>query len=133
MGSYLRNGSPGNLSRTPSVSWNNRAVTDPTQTSAQQSTHDPDWWKTAVIYQIYPRSFADANGDGMGDLQGVVSRVSYLADLGVDPADVGLAAAWTTVLEATPRPPKQPGRVVTDTDGAGAAALVEFLVAGRYV
>jgi electron transfer flavoprotein beta subunit len=56
-----------------------------------------------------------------------------LADLGVDPAAVGLSAAWTTVLEATPRPPKQPGRVVTDADGAGSAALVEFLVAGRYV
>ncbi|MCA1481395.1 electron transfer flavoprotein subunit beta, partial [Bradyrhizobium sp. NBAIM08] len=56
-----------------------------------------------------------------------------LADLGVEPADVGLSAAWTTVIEATPRPPKQPGRVVTDADGAGSAALVEFLVAGRYV
>ena len=84
MGSYLRNGSPENLSRTPAVSWNNRGVTDPTHSSAPESVHDPDWWKTAVIYQIYPRSFADANGDGMGDLQGVVSRVSYLADLGVD-------------------------------------------------
>ncbi|GAA1847458.1 electron transfer flavoprotein subunit beta/FixA family protein [Microlunatus capsulatus] len=56
-----------------------------------------------------------------------------LADLGVDPAQVGLAAAWTTVLEATPRPPRQAGRVVPDEDGAGAGALVEFLVAGRYV
>jgi electron transfer flavoprotein beta subunit len=56
-----------------------------------------------------------------------------LADLGVDPADVGLAAAWTTVLATTPRPPKQPGRVVADEAGAGSAALVEFLVAGRYV
>jgi alpha-glucosidase len=64
--------------------WNNHAVTDPTQPSAPQRSHDRDWWKTAVIYQIYPRSFADANGDGMGDLQGVVSRVGYLAELGVD-------------------------------------------------
>ncbi len=56
-----------------------------------------------------------------------------LADLGVDPADVGLAAARTTVLETTPRPPKQAGRVVSDTDGAGASALVEFLAAGKYI
>lgn len=44
----------------------------------------PPWWHTAVIYQIYPRSFADANADGMGDLRGIVSRVPYLAALGVD-------------------------------------------------
>ena len=44
----------------------------------------PDWWRQAVVYQIYPRSFADENGDGIGDLAGVTSRVSYLAALGVD-------------------------------------------------
>ncbi|OKL52936.1 hypothetical protein BSZ39_12230 [Bowdeniella nasicola] len=42
------------------------------------------WWKEAVFYQIYPRSFADANGDGIGDLAGVISRLDYLAWLGVD-------------------------------------------------
>jgi electron transfer flavoprotein beta subunit len=56
-----------------------------------------------------------------------------LADLGVDPAGIGLQAAWTTVLETTPRPPKQAGRVVPDDDGAGSTALVEFLAAGKYV
>jgi alpha-glucosidase len=45
---------------------------------------DPDWWRTAVVYQIYPRSFTDANGDGDGDLPGITSRLPYLADLGVD-------------------------------------------------
>lgn len=55
-----------------------------------------------------------------------------LADLGVDPAGVGLSAAWTTVLDTTPRPPKQAGRVVADDGGAGSAALVEFLTAGQY-
>jgi alpha-glucosidase len=43
-----------------------------------------DWWRTAVVYQIYPRSFADLNGDGIGDLKGITSRVPYLAELGVD-------------------------------------------------
>ena len=45
----------------------------------------PDgWWRSAVVYQIYPRSFQDSNGDGFGDIPGVTSRLDYLADLGVD-------------------------------------------------
>ena len=43
-----------------------------------------DWWRDAAIYQVYPRSFADGNGDGTGDLAGVRSRLPYLAELGVD-------------------------------------------------
>lgn len=42
------------------------------------------WWQTAVFYQIYPRSFADGNGDGIGDLAGIIDRLDYLRDLGVD-------------------------------------------------
>ncbi|MFV0344099.1 MAG: glycoside hydrolase family 13 protein [Anaerocolumna sp.] len=42
------------------------------------------WWESAVAYQIYPRSFQDSNGDGVGDLQGIIKRLSYLAELGVD-------------------------------------------------
>ena len=42
------------------------------------------WWRDAVIYQVYPRSFADSDGDGVGDLPGVLSRLPYLAELGVD-------------------------------------------------
>ncbi|PZF66118.1 alpha-amylase [Curtobacterium sp. MCBD17_013] len=45
---------------------------------------DPDWWRQAVVYQVYPRSFADSNGDGLGDIAGVTSRVPYLQRLGVD-------------------------------------------------
>lgn len=45
---------------------------------------DLDWWRGAVIYQVYPRSFADSNGDGIGDLEGVISRLDYIAGLGVD-------------------------------------------------
>ncbi len=45
---------------------------------------DPEWWRGAVIYQIYPRSFQDSNGDGIGDLLGIVERLPYIASLGVD-------------------------------------------------
>ena len=48
-----------------------------------------DWWRQAVVYEIYPRSFADSNADGIGDLRGIASRVDYLAGLGVD-------AIWLT-------------------------------------
>lgn len=43
-----------------------------------------NWWKEGVIYQIYPRSFKDTNGDGIGDLNGIIEKVDYLADLGID-------------------------------------------------
>ena len=42
------------------------------------------WWKSSVIYQIYPRSFQDSNGDGIGDIPGIISRLDYLKDLGID-------------------------------------------------
>lgn len=56
---------------------------------------DPQWWRSAVIYQIYPRSFADGNGDGVGDLAGVREHLAYLADLGVD-------ALWFTPWYESP-------------------------------
>jgi alpha-glucosidase len=43
-----------------------------------------DWWKQAVVYQIYPRSFKDANGDGLGDIPGITSKMQYLRELGID-------------------------------------------------
>ncbi|GAA2294782.1 glycoside hydrolase family 13 protein [Streptomyces kunmingensis] len=46
--------------------------------------NEADWWRQAVIYQVYPRSFADSDGDGLGDIAGVTSRLPHLADLGVD-------------------------------------------------
>ena len=42
------------------------------------------WWQDKVVYQIYPRSFQDSNGDGIGDLPGIISRLDYLSDLGID-------------------------------------------------
>ena len=60
----------------------NRAVSQP---SAEQAVAiDKDWWRGAVIYQIYPRSYQDTTGDGIGDLQGIVNRLPYIASLGVD-------------------------------------------------
>ena len=45
---------------------------------------EKDWWKKAVIYQIYPRSFKDSNGDGIGDLGGIIEKLDYLEKLGID-------------------------------------------------
>ncbi len=53
------------------------------------------WWKDGVIYQIYPRSFMDGNGDGVGDLMGIISRMDYLADLGID-------AIWLSPINPSP-------------------------------
>ena len=46
------------------------------------TTHD--WWKSAVVYQVYPRSFADSNGDGIGDVRGIIEHLDHLVALGVD-------------------------------------------------
>jgi len=58
--------------------------------------NDRDWWKNAVIYEIYPRSFQDSNGDGIGDLNGITKRLDYLKDLGVD-------AIWLTPVYPSPQ------------------------------
>ena len=54
-----------------------------------------EWWRDGVIYQIYPRSFQDSNGDGVGDLRGIISRLDYLQWLGVD-------AIWLTPITVSP-------------------------------
>ncbi|HEY0215484.1 MAG TPA: glycoside hydrolase family 13 protein [Cellulomonas sp.] len=56
----------------------------------------PDWWRSAVIYQVYPRSFADSDGDGVGDLPGITARLGHLAELGVD-------AVWLSPFYASPQ------------------------------
>lgn len=45
---------------------------------------NPKWWHSSVVYQIYPRSFFDSNGDGIGDLNGITKKLDYLKKLGVD-------------------------------------------------
>jgi alpha-glucosidase len=55
-----------------------------TAVSPEHGLDVPEWWRQAAVYQIYPRSFADRNGDGLGDIPGITSRVPYLAELGID-------------------------------------------------
>ncbi len=60
------------------------------------------WWQTAVIYQIYPRSFQDSGGDGVGDLQGIIDRLDYLNDGGENRASLGVDAIWISPFYPSP-------------------------------
>jgi alpha-glucosidase len=60
------------------------------------NAHENSWWRSAVVYQIYPRSFSDANGDGVGDLPGVTRRLEHVAGLGAD-------AVWLTPFQRSPQ------------------------------
>lgn len=64
--------------------------------SAPKQSPDNDWWKHAVFYELYPRSFADSNNDGFGDLRGITSKMDYLKQLGVD-------AIWLTPCYPSPQ------------------------------
>jgi oligo-1,6-glucosidase len=57
--------------------------------------NDPKWWKEAVVYQIYPRSFKDSDGDGVGDLKGIISKLDYVKSLGID-------AVWLNPIYTSP-------------------------------
>jgi glycosidase len=52
--------------------------------SLASTTRPPSWWKDVVVYQVWPASFKDSNGDGLGDIRGIISKLDYLRDLGVD-------------------------------------------------
>lgn len=67
-----------------------------TAQTTNPSSRDKDWWKHAVFYEIYPRSFADSNNDGVGDLRGIASKLDYLKQLGVD-------AIWITPCFPSPQ------------------------------
>ncbi|GAB2601354.1 glycoside hydrolase family 13 protein [Pseudactinotalea suaedae] len=67
-----------------------------TTTLVHPATAGREWWRSAVIYQVYPRSFADADGDGLGDLAGVTSRLGHLTRLGVD-------AVWLSPFYTSPQ------------------------------
>ena len=85
------------------------------------------WWKSAVVYQIYPRSFADSDGDGVGDLPGIASRLDYLATLGID-------VIWLSPVY--PSPQDDNGYDISDYDGIepvfGTLADFDALIAGIH-
>jgi alpha-glucosidase len=85
------------------------------------------WWRSAVIYQVYPRSFADSNGDGMGDLPGITSRLDSLAALGID-------AVWLSPFMRSPQ--KDAGYDVSDYEDVdplfGTLADFDTLVARAH-
>lgn len=60
------------------------------------TNHKNPWWKNSVIYQIYPRSFQDSDGDGIGDIRGIINRLDYLEDLGID-------AVWLSPVCKSPQ------------------------------
>src|SRR5574337_1903195 len=70
------------------------ALAQPKHTGRDAEGHQ--WWQHAVFYEIYPRSFADSNNDGIGDLNGIASKLDYLKDLGVD-------AIWITPCFPSPQ------------------------------
>jgi len=75
-----------------------QSVPAKTKTEARSASqlYEANWWKNAVIYEIYPRSFQDTNGDGIGDLKGITERLDYLKELGVD-------AIWLTPVYPSPQ------------------------------
>ena len=59
-----------------------------------------DWWRRGVVYQVYPRSFADSDGDGIGDLPGLIDKLDYLND-GTD-SSLGIDAIWLSPIHPSP-------------------------------
>jgi oligo-1,6-glucosidase len=72
-----------------------QATTTTTTTATGKASQPADWWKETVVYQLYPRSFQDSNGDGVGDLKGITSRLDYLQRLGV-------GTVWLNPIYASP-------------------------------
>ncbi len=65
------------------------------QQSAGSQATEKKWWKEAVVYQIYPRSFKDSDGDGIGDLNGIIQKLDYVKSLGID-------VIWLNPIYASP-------------------------------
>jgi oligo-1,6-glucosidase len=88
---------------------------------------DPAWWTSAVVYQVYPRSFQDSDGDGIGDLGGVLQRLDHLADLGVD-------VVWLSPIY--PSPQADNGYDISDYTGVdplfGSLAQLDELIAALH-
>src|SRR5690349_23068310 len=65
------------------------------QSTSSPTNNDRKWWKESIVYQIYPRSFKDSDGDGVGDLKGIISKLDYIKSLGVD-------AVWLNPVYTSP-------------------------------
>lgn len=98
----------------------------------------PLWWQAGVVYQIYPRSFQDSNGDGVGDLPGIISRLPYLADLGVDAiwispiypspmADFGYDVADYTAIHPLFGTLEDFDRLIQEAHGLGLRIILDFV------
>ncbi|MFG1265449.1 alpha-amylase family glycosyl hydrolase [Xanthobacter aminoxidans] len=98
----------------------------------------PLWWQSGVVYQIYPRSFQDSNGDGVGDLKGIISRLPYLADLGIDAiwispiypspmADFGYDVADYTGIHPLFGTLEDFDRLVQEAHGLGLRIILDFV------
>ena len=96
------------------------------------------WWRHAVIYQVYPRSFADGNGDGDGDIAGIRARLQYLAELGVDGiwispwypspmADGGYDVSDFTGIHPMFGTIEQAGALISEAHEAGLRVLVDIV------
>jgi alpha-glucosidase len=100
------------------------ATTPPVAMPANPAADQSDWWKRGVIYELYPRSFADSNNDGIGDIKGITQHLDYLGALGVD-------AIWMTPM--FPSPQADFGYDVADYDDVdpqfGTVADVDQLIA----
>ena len=99
----------------------------PAAPPARDPRRQPDWWRGAVLYQVYPRSFQDSDGDGVGDLAGITARLDYLAGLGID-------ALWISPFFTSPM--KDFGYDVADFRGVdpvfGSLADFDRLVRGAH-
>ncbi|KEF55774.1 uncharacterized protein A1O9_08525 [Exophiala aquamarina CBS 119918] len=98
------------------------------ENSNVQKTRQPSWWKDVVVYQVWPASFKDSNGDGLGDLRGVISKLDYLKELGVD-------VVWLSPIYDSPQ--EDMGYDVSDYNNIyppyGTMDDMEELIAGLHI
>jgi alpha-glucosidase len=114
------------------------SVSQPDATANGERHADARWWRDAVVYQVYVRSFADANGDGTGDLTGVLMRLPYLRELGVDAiwfspwypspmADMGYDVSDYRSIDPSLGTLEQAERVIADARALGIRTIIDVV------